>query len=485
MTAATTSRPKTPRSKAPASADALAKRSPSAPIARATRIGRGAAVIPDLPVWQQLQRIGGGLTPAAVSAYIREADTGRMYGLMDLANESRQKDGHLQAILATNEESISGLPWELVLPDVPKLKEKKAAEFVEYCLRSRMKDRFPRFIAHHVGANYYGFAVSEILFAKEGDKLVIDELRAHAPRRFAYAYENGSQLNWWDSQSGMAYPGIDFRAAYPDRFVVSQPRINGDVPCREGLVRVLMWAALFRNWAMADWVKLGEIAWKPWRHATYKKNLDDDTEADALLQVLEAMTSSGVAVLPDTAQLTIEWPKSTASGTPMHQALLSFVAGEMSKAVLGQTLTTDQPKVGSQALGNVHNEIRKDLRESRAKAVASDIDRDIIGPLLRLNFGEDIRPPTFRFLTEDPTDLVAFSTGVKQLREAGTRIPASWVREQAGIPEPEDDEECLGDLTPQEVAQAEAAALAAQAVATQGGPPNASAGSDAPPPPAG
>jgi phage gp29-like protein len=400
----------------------------------------GGPIVPDVPLYAQLQRIGSGLTPEQVSAAIRAADGGRMSGLIDLANEAKQKDLHLQSIAATSEEAISGLPWELVLPDKPKLKERKAAERIEACLRGHRE--LPRVFGHHAGAVYYSYAVSEVVWKRDAGWLVPADFVAVSQRRFLFHPDTG-KLCWFDANSGMAYPGVDIRATYPDKFIISQPRVNGDIPCREGLIRPMLWAALFRNWSLADWLKLGEIAWKPWRTVQYNKANEGDV--DELIAVLEAMTASGVAALPDTAKLDIAWPKNSATGTSMHHELFSTVGQEMSKGFLGQTLTSEQTRVGSQALGNVHNEVRKDLRESRAASVANDFSRDVVDPMIRMNAGPGIRPPALRFITDDAVDVVAFAKGIKTLVEAGTRIPAIWVRDQAGIPEPADGEEVLGE----------------------------------------
>src|SRR5262249_54993934 len=159
-----------------------------------------------------------------------------------------------------------------------------------------------------------------------------------------------------------------------------QPRITGDVPCREGLVRVLMWAALFRNWDIRDWLALGELAWKPWRTGGYTRGASEE-DIDALIAILDAMSSSGVAVYPkDTAEVKIEWPKNPPAGGGTHKELADFLGAEMSKAVLGQTLTTEQGSKGSQALGRVHDQVRKDIREADARSVAATIRRDLIAP---------------------------------------------------------------------------------------------------------
>ena len=60
-------------------------------------------------LYYQHTRIGGSLTPEDVSNILRTADTGYMWRLADLANESRQKDCHLQSILGTREMAIAGM----------------------------------------------------------------------------------------------------------------------------------------------------------------------------------------------------------------------------------------------------------------------------------------------------------------------------------------------------------------------------------------
>jgi phage gp29-like protein len=117
----------------------------------------------------------------------------------------------------------------------------------------------------------------------------------------------------------------------------------------------------------------------------------------------------------------------------------------MSKATIGQTETISSSQSSGYAQAKVHDGVRRDLVESRAKQLASDVTRDIVAQMCALNFGPNVRPPAFEFITQDPIDLEAFSKAMAALRTAGLKIPQAWVRDQAGIPEPQGDEECLGD----------------------------------------
>lgn len=412
--------------------------------------------IGELPVYLQLTRIGGKLTPSQVSEVLRMADLGRMARFADLANEARQKDCHLQSILGTREMCAASLEWEIVPcdGDSARLKDRKQAEWISEVLKAAdgtstnpaQDDNvcgLRGLISHLAGGAYHGRAVSETLFDREAGRFFPVAWSNIAPRRIIYNQFDG-HICFWDEVGSTPYPGIDIRSGFaPGKMIVHQPRVNGDVPVREGLARDLVWMAMFRTWDLRDWLALGELAWKPWRTGTYQKGADKD-DVDLLRSALRNMSSSGVAIFPDTTDAEIKWPTGSKQGG-MHSELFAVLGSEMSKAVLGQTLTTEQGSKGSQALGRVHDNVRRDIMEFDAASIAETLRRDLLGPLVRMNFGADAKVPVFRFLTDDSVDLLSFSSGIKNLRDAGLKIPAAWVRDRIGAPEPDEDDELLGE----------------------------------------
>ena len=119
------------------------------------------------------------------------------------------------------------------------------------------------------------------------------------------------------------------------------------MPGTEYRLHVLLWAALFRNWDIGDWLKLAELSWKPWRIGSYKGSASTE-DIQGLINALESLTSNGVATHSDRVEIGVEWPQRGRGGKPEHEALASFIGMEMSKAVLGQTLTTEQGERGAQ-----------------------------------------------------------------------------------------------------------------------------------------
>ena len=417
----------------------------------------GAQTLVRLPLSMQIQRIGGNVTPATVSAIIQEADAGVMYRLVDLANEARQKDGHLQSCLYTRETALTGLDWSIPPfvargQDEPTEEDREIAGFVNDALRSSETPEsddstisgFTDMLSHLIGATYHAYAVDEIDWKSVNGSLVPNGYWNISQRRFAFADQTG-RLVWWDANGGAGRTeGVDLMVKYPGRFIQHQPRITGDVQAREGLSRVLIWPALFANWGIADWMKVAELSWKPWRIGKYRRGASTK-DIDDLVSVLEQMAGTGISTHSEDVELDVKWPQGEGKAARgNHQSLVEYMQTMMSKAILGQTLTVEAGERGARSLGEVHDRVRKDIREGDARAVASTIRRDLHVPLVRKNFGPNAAIPGFRFETDDAVDLAEFATGISTLVNAGAEVTHEHVWNRAGLPTPKRGQRLLG-----------------------------------------
>jgi phage gp29-like protein len=105
--------------------------------------------------------------------------------------------------------------------------------------------------------------------------------------------------------------------------------------------------------------------------------------------------------------------------------------------VLGGTLTSGEGEHGTQALGQVHNELRHDLKKSDARQLAGTIKRDLIYPICAINKGcTDVsRCPSLVFDTQEAEDVKLYADSIPKLVGMGMRIKRGWAHEKLKIPQ--------------------------------------------------
>ncbi|ECB7405025.1 DUF935 domain-containing protein, partial [Salmonella enterica subsp. enterica serovar Java] len=138
-----------------------------------------------------------------------------------------------------------------------------------------------------------------------------------------------------------------------------------------------------------------------------------------------------------------------ASGTgDTFTMMIDWCEKTMSKAILGGTLTTQADgKTSTNALGEIHNEVRHDLMSSDARQMEG-MFRNLIQMMLAVNGYGDIplhRQPRLVFDTRERVDLDRFSNAVAVLvNGVGMEtIPVAWVHKKGGIPVPQGNEPVL------------------------------------------
>jgi phage gp29-like protein len=152
-----------------------------------------------------------------------------------------------------------------------------------------------------------------------------------------------------------------------------------------------------------------------------------DAEKSALLRAVVNLGHNAAGIMPQ--GMAIDFQKAADGTEGPFLAMISWAERSISKAVLGSTLTTQEGATGTQALGIVHNEVRRDILRSDAA--------------LNLGATDPRRVPKFVFDVAEPEDLQALAAHLPKLASAGVAIPVSYVRKKLRIPEPDDGEEVL------------------------------------------
>lgn len=403
-----------------------------------------AGVIDKPTLSEQVQRIGGRLTPAQVSAFLSMADMGRPGKMIDLLHESRQRDGHLQNVLEIRELAVSGLRWDLSAPGHEASKKAKtAAEEARRALRAC--DGFRRFVAHCSGeGTCFGFAVSEIIWEKNEDGFMWPTRLDPVPcRRFGFRQKDGALVFLPRVDMNPDF-GVNLAEKYPGKFLFYQPRVNGDVAAREGLARMLIWFALFRNWDIRDWLQLAELAWKPKVRGIYQPLASTEDQA-ILKQVVERYVYGNTPVHSSNVDVKVDVPPTSGlRGSSVHKELADFCGSEMSKGVLGTPDIVEAGPNGSRAATETRDGLRVIKRNNDAWGISDVINRQLLTEFTRINFGKGVASPEFQFITQDRGDPKMFAEAMQIIGQAGfNQIGTEFVKDQLGIPTPKPGEPVL------------------------------------------
>ena len=248
----------------------------------------------------------------------------------------------------------------------------------------------------------------------------------------------------FDREDGQTLRVVDGTACgapiAPMRMIVHRPPLAAGIPLLGGVARSALWAWVFKSYALRDWARFCELFGQPIRVGRYHAHASPDDVA-VLKRAAFDLGSDAAAVIPQEMALELIESGSKSASGELYLSLIHYLDKQVSKAVLGQTMSTDDGASLSQA--RVHNEVRRELVEADARAMAATLTRDLIAPIVRVNCGDDVPLPILRLVTDDAEDLGALAGHVSALVAAGMPIPQWWVREKFGIPAPEGDEPIL------------------------------------------
>ena len=370
-----------------------------------------------------------GLSPRRLAEIFREADEGNVLRQMELFEEMEEKDTHLFSQLQTRKLAVTGLDWE-VQPFSEEERDVAVAEFIDDQLHSL--ESLNDVLLDILDAVGKGISLSEITWGvdSQGRNVVEDITWVNPKKIFWDSIDDAIKITTREYPQGIPLPN--------NKFIIHRYKAKSGHPSRAGVLRIVSWMYLFKNYDLKDWVSFCEVFGMPLRLGKYDASASDADKA-ALMEAIIQLGTDAAGIVPSTT--TIEFIESNKqSSAEIYEKLARYCDEQMSKAVLGQTLTSDSGS-GSYAQSKTHNEVRKDLTAADANALENTLRRDLIRPLVEFNFGYGTPIPTLQFQTEDAEDLKETSEIYRTLAcDMGLEIPKRHLYKKFGIPKPEHGE---------------------------------------------
>ncbi|CAH8721931.1 DUF935 domain-containing protein [Paenibacillus melissococcoides] len=312
--------------------------------------------------------------------------------------------------------------------------DKQIAEFVKEQIDGL--ENFEDIMMDLLDAIGKGISVSEIIWGYDDGFTVVEDIKWRHPKRLLWDNQDTLKVVTRDNPSGIPLP--------ENKFVIHRYKARSGHPSRAGVLRVVAWMYLFKNYDLKDWVSFCEVFGMPLRLGKYDPSASDDDKA-ALMRALVQIGTDAAGIIPDGTEIEFKEAAKTTS-INVYESLARYCDEQISKAVLGQTLTSDSGG-GSFAQSKTHNEVRHDLTVADCKALAATLRRDLIRPLVYFNYGESRRIPHLRFDCEEAGDLKETADIYGKLIDMGLKIPTSHLYKKFSVPKPENGEEVAAPLS--------------------------------------
>lgn len=326
------------------------------------------------------------------------------------------RDEQVAAVFQQRRLAVISKEWQ-VRPGGERRIDRQAADFLREQLERIQWDAVTDRMLYGV---FYGYAVAEVLWGREGDRVVIDAIKVRDRRRFAFDGEMRLRLLTAQNPS----PGEELPPAKFWHFATGAD--HDDEPYGLGLAHWLYWPVYFKRNGVKFWLIFLEKFGQPTAKGTYPPTATAEEKA-RLLKALGAIATDAGVIVPE--GMAIELLEAARSGTADYTALYDRMNAAIAKVVLGQTLTTEA--VGGQYKAEVQMDVRQDLVKADADVICQSFNHSVARWLTEWNFPGAAYPQVWRTI-EDPEDVSRVAERDERLARIGYRPTLARVQEIYG-----------------------------------------------------
>lgn len=282
------------------------------------------------------------------------------------------RDGHVQSVLQKRIQKLIGREWTVAAGGDSAV-DVEAADFIKDVVSNLPFDDNCKNL---LDATNKGFAVGELSYIPDGRHIRIERIKDIDQRRFVFDKDwNPRLLTMQQMIKGEELPAR--------KFVVHRFGAKGNNPYGQGLGATLFWAVMFKRNGVAYWQKFLERFASPIPVGEYPVGSSPDVQA-ALMALLKRMNHASAITIPFGTKL--DSFEAKRSGTVDYDAWVKQWNAEISKTVLGETLTTEMGSTGARAASETHADILDSLVDSDADLLSGTLNASMVKWLVEFNY---------------------------------------------------------------------------------------------------
>ncbi|MEE8112984.1 MAG: DUF935 family protein, partial [Nitrososphaerales archaeon] len=312
-----------------------------------------------------------------------------------------QDDQIGQAIEAKKTMRLStGVEWE---PANDSPEAETHARFMEFNTTDCLKGSFNKALRDIMGALNLGHSITEINITeiKSGEftgKLGLQSLKSKNPIDWNIDVDDFDNIKE-DGIVKVTAPDIGTRLPY-DKFIVYSFR-----PQYEDVFGTSNYRILYDLWWLKHifkraWGVFGERYGVPVGVAKYPKSFKKPAQ-ESLFALMKAIKTETNVVVPEGVEIAFAEARSRGE---FFNVSIRLINEQITKVILGQTLTSSQGDKGSQSLGSVHFDILAMELDELGVDLGENINEQLTKPMIDINFAGVTEYPKMVFPSMVPED---------------------------------------------------------------------------------
>ena len=336
--------------------------------------------------------------------------------------EELLRDDQVKSCFQQRRLAVVSREWEVV-PGGERRADRKAADFLREVLERIDWDGVTDKMLYGL---FYGFAVAECLWARDGAYVTLDRIKVRKQRRFRFAPDGWLRLLTVSNPMGEPVPARKF-------WWFSTGADNDDEPYGLGLAHHVYWPVFFKRHGIRFWMVFLEKFGMPTAKGSYPSGATEE-EKRRLLEALAAIQTDSAVIVPESMQ--VDLIEAARRGTVDYNALCDRMDAAIAKVILSQTMTTDPGS--SRAQAQVHMEVRDEVVKADADLVCQSFNQTVARWITEWNFPGAAVPQVWRKV-EPEQDMKTLAER-DDIVARHAPIPYRYWWETYGIPEPADGE---------------------------------------------
>jgi phage gp29-like protein len=260
--------------------------------------------------------------------------------------EEIKRESHVSCCISSRKAGVKSLSWEIG-------KEKGKTREVELIENRFKKFKMQDIMDEILDAPLFGYKPMEAMW-DDAEFWLPNNLVGKPPEWFCYDTDNTLRFrtkeNFWEGE------------LLPDKKILCpRHRATYKNPYGESELSKVFWPVAFKKGGWEFWMTFIEKYGMPFAVGKHPPGASKE-EKDELAQALENAVQDAILVISENSSFEIKESPYKQNSTGTYKELHDTCNAEISKVILGQTLTTELPKgSGSRAASETHNKVREDI----------------------------------------------------------------------------------------------------------------------------